>query len=98
MDSRLHAVQMPPVGALGLIGGQAVEIRRFNDAALQTQIDKALANVPTNSAVLDVRFHPQDGLRAVAAAKLGGHWSIAVIGDYKDRQDWAGAARVSFSW
>lgn len=92
MDARLHKAVMPTST------GTSITVQHFNDLAIQQAVDGALSKLDSNSAILDVNFGPQDGVRAVVAAKLGGHWSVALVGNVKDRKDWNGGARVKFDW
>jgi hypothetical protein len=32
------------------------------------------------------------------AAKLGGHWSVGLIGELDRQKNWQAGARVGFSW
>jgi hypothetical protein len=93
MDNRLHRVVMP-----GGAGGAPVTVQRFNDTQTQAAVEAALANLKANSAILDVRINNEDGVRGVVAAKLGGRWSVGLIGELDRQKDWAAGVRVGFSW
>jgi len=93
MDDRLHRVVMPNVA-----GGAPVTVQRFNDAQTQAAVEAALANLKANSAILDVRINNEDGVRGVVAAKLGGSWSVGLIGELDRKNNWQAGARVGFSW
>lgn len=96
MDSRLHQILVP------VAGGQAQPIRRFNDMEVQRHVDAALDDLgpDTHGVILDVDLGPQDGVRAVMAAKLKGHWSIGIVGQFKNKDDWGAGVRVkkTFDW
>jgi hypothetical protein len=72
------------------------KIRVFSDTALQASINNALAGVEENSAILNLENNAE-GWNAAVAAKLNGHWSIALA--YR-KADWghAVATSVKFKW
>ena len=72
------------------------KIRVFSDTALQASINNALAGVEEGSAILNLENNPE-GLNAAVAAKLNGHWSIALA--YR-KAEWghAEATTVKFKW
>jgi len=76
--------------------GAPQEVRFFSDAGLQASIDSALANLSENSAILKLEQNPS-GFNAIVAAKLNGHWSVAVA---YQRSDWGDSlgTEVKFSW
>jgi len=76
--------------------GQLQKVKFFSDAQLQSSISSALAKVEESSAILHLEKNPT-GFNAVVAAKLNGHWSVAVA---YNRSDWgdAVASQVKFSW
>jgi hypothetical protein len=55
---------------------ETVEIRRFSDSALQTQIDKVLALVPADKSVAVVAHADTQGAALTAMVRLGDQWSI----------------------
>ena len=73
------------------------EIRRFTDAAIDDAISKALSDANKNSVSLDVDFDGE-GVRGVIAAKVGDHWSVALVGEIKRGRGPVGGARVRFEW
>jgi hypothetical protein len=93
MDDRLHRSVLPNV-----LGGSPVTVQRFNDAALQAQIETVLGGLKNNSVILEVHLDNEEGLRGVAAAKLGGHWSIGLIGELDRTKRWDVGARIGFAW
>lgn len=77
--------------------GELQEVRFFSDASLQASVTRALASVNERSAVLNLERN-DSGFNAAVAAKLNGHWSVAVA---YSRDDWgrdAAATTVKFSW
>lgn len=76
--------------------GQPQEVRFFKDSNLQNAIDSALSSVEDSSAILQIENNP-DGVNAAIAAKLNGHWSIALGFTRSDWGDSVGA-KVKFSW
>jgi len=74
------------------------EIRVFSDAALQASINNALAGVAadSNGAVLNLENNAT-GWNAAIAAKIDGHWSIA-LGYRKAEWGHAVATTVKFTW
>ncbi len=71
-------------------------IRFFSDDALQASIDKALASVTSDSAVLQLEANAL-GINAAVAAKLGEQWSI-VVGYKHDSWGHGVATKVRFEW
>jgi hypothetical protein len=97
MDPRLHKVLMPTRR------GGIQEVRRFNDLAVQMKVDEVLSGLETNSAILEVEVEKEPGseekeIRGVLAAKLNNYWSIAMFGEYRNREDYTGAVRVMLDW
>jgi hypothetical protein len=76
--------------------GKPQEVRFFSNASIQSSIDAALAGVTTNGAVLHVE-KSEDGWNAAVAARLNGHWSVAVA---YSREEWGNAvgATVKLDW
>jgi hypothetical protein len=93
MDDRLHRSVMPNV-----LGGAPVTVQRFNDAAVQAQIESVLGGLKSNSAIVKVHLDNEDGLRGVAAAKIGGHWSVGLVGELDRSKRWDVGAYVGFEW
>ena len=73
-----------------------VEIRRFSDAALQTQIDKVLAQVPADKPVAVIAHADTNGAALSAMVRLGDQWSVLAAA-YKP---WKGAlsAEAELVW
>jgi hypothetical protein len=76
--------------------GSSTEVRFFTDAGLQASINNALAGVTERSAVLQLEKNPT-GMNAAIAAKLDGHWSVALAWQRSDWGDSLGT-KVKFSW
>jgi hypothetical protein len=96
MDSRLHQILIP------VAGGPAQPVRRFNDATVQAAIDQTLQGLEADKhgVILNVDLGPEDGVRAVMAARLKGLWSIGMVGEFKSKSDWGAGLRVTktFDW
>ena len=71
-------------------------IRRFSDAALQTQIDKVLAQVPADKPVAVIAHADTNGAALSAMVRLGDQWSVLAAA-YKP---WKGAlsAEAELVW
>jgi len=84
MDARLREVEIP-LGA-----GAFQKVRMFKDDAIQRAIGDALGRLPqsTRGVFLKGRVD-QDGVAAVAVARLNEHWSVGVIGEYGRDDTWA---------
>lgn len=76
--------------------GKPQEIRRFSDPALQASIANALASVTERSVILNLEKN-ETGYNAAIAAKLDGHWSIA-LGYHKAEWGHALGTNVKFAW
>lgn len=76
--------------------GAPVEVRRFESPQLQASIERALAAVTERAAVLHLEANPT-GLNAAIAAKLDGHWSVA-LGYARGDWGWAAGTSVKFAW
>jgi len=84
------------VGSGGSPLSTATEVRFFTDAGLQASINNALVGVTDRSAVLQLEKNPT-GMNAAIAAKLNGHWSVAVAWQRSDWGDSLGT-KVKFTW
>ena len=76
--------------------GSLVEVRRFSNPQLQQSINAALEAATGNSAVIHLEANPT-GYNAAIAAKLDGHWSVA-LGYSRGDWGWAAGSQVKFSW
>lgn len=90
----VHAEPLSRV--LGLVSPPTV--RRFSDAALQAQVDKVLAGLPTDrkAAELQVGFD-QQGVQVVGVVRLDHGWSILGGVSYDSSSSWGGLVRVRWS-
>ena len=79
-------------------GGGLQEVRAFSDPKLQASINNALAGISGDArgAILNLE-HNESGWNAAVAAKLNGHWSVAVA---YNKADWghAVATTAKFTW
>ena len=84
MDSRLREVEIP-LGA-----GAFQKVRMFKDDDIQRSITEALHRISQDKRGVFVKGRvDQDGVAAVAVARLNGHWSVGVIGEYNRDKTWA---------
>ncbi len=84
MDARLREVEIP-LGA-----GAFQQVRMFKDDAIQKAISDAIERLPKDSRGVFLKGRvDQGGVAAVAVARLNGHWSVGVIGEYNRDKTWA---------
>ena len=95
MIPEIVTVAVGPGKAWGLI--PAPTVRRFNDAALQAQVDKVLAGLSKDkrAAELSVGFDEQ-GVQVVGVVKLDHGWTILGGVSWDKGSSWGG--RVGVRW
>jgi len=93
MPPSIYSVLMPTAA-----GGPAQEVRKFSDLGVQAAINGALAGIGSDArgAVLQLEKN-ETGYNAAIAAKLNGHWSVA-LGYNKAEWGHAVGTTVKFSW
>lgn len=73
-------------------------IRKFYDPKIQLAVLRAVRDIPEGKKGVIVAVADGDGARLTALARLGGHWSVAMVGN----RDWSGKlegqAAVVFSF
>lgn len=90
----VYAEPRPKV--LGLVSPPTV--RRFNDAALQAQIDKVLAGLPKDRTCAEISVgFDQVGVQVVGVVRLEQGWSILGGVSYDYGGSWGGQVGVRWA-
>ena len=74
------------------------EVRVFSNAALQAQVDKAVATLPDNAAGAVVAHGDLNGASLTVVGKVGDHWTVVAAGFRSWQGELAGEAQVRYTW